>query len=89
MRWRSKKTKSNPRQKLGDAVESALTSLGITSERVEKWLGRPCRCRERKRKLNRLDEWVTNLFSSQDKDKAKADFDKLVDDGETSSPEVK
>lgn len=94
MRWRSRPTKSNKRQRLGDAVEYALSSLGITSERVEAWLGRPCGCRARKRKLNQLDDWVTKIFSSDDANKAKEEFDKMVDDGktstgDTSSPEVK
>lgn len=43
---------------LGDAVESALSSLGITKERVTEWLGRPCRCEERKIKLNQISIWA-------------------------------
>jgi hypothetical protein len=46
------------RFRLGDAVEKALTKVGITKERVETWLGHPCNCQERKEKLNRLSEWV-------------------------------
>ena len=46
---------------LGDLVESALTNVGITSEKVESWLGRPCGCSERKKKLNALGEWAKRI----------------------------
>ena len=49
---------------LGDVVESALSSIGITQDRVEEWLGRPCRCSERKKKLNRLSKWATTVLLS-------------------------
>lgn len=53
---------------LGDKVESALTSVGVTKDRVEKWLGRPCNCTERKRKLNNLGNWLNSFFSSGNTD---------------------
>ena len=43
---------------LGDQVEAALSKVGITTDRVSKWLGRPCRCPERKEKLNLLSIWA-------------------------------
>ena len=43
---------------LGDLVEKALTKVGITKERVEQWIGGPCGCEERKRKLNNLTAWA-------------------------------
>lgn len=43
---------------LGDKIESLLSSVGIRAERVSRWLGYPCGCEERKRKLNSLDAWV-------------------------------
>ena len=56
----------NPSQRgLGDAVESALTLVGITKDRVEKFLGRPCDCRERKEKLNRLSAWAKRIVSGE------------------------
>lgn len=51
-----------PRPGLGDAVESALTRIGISRERVEAWLGRPCGCAERKEKLNRLGRWAARVL---------------------------
>lgn len=51
------------RKGLGDHVESALTAVGITSERVEKWLGRPCGCKARKAKLNKLSDWVSSVVT--------------------------
>lgn len=49
-------------KQLGDRVEQALTLVGITSERVTKWLGRPCRCEERKRRLNQLSSWAIRIL---------------------------
>lgn len=43
---------------LGDRVERVLSKVGVTKERVSKWLGRPCGCAERKRKLNELHLWA-------------------------------
>lgn len=43
---------------LGDRVERVLSRVGVTKERVSKWLGRPCGCAERKRKLNELHLWA-------------------------------
>lgn len=50
---------------LGNIVESALKSVGVTPERVERWLGRPCGCRERKDKLNALGFWAKRVLSGQ------------------------
>lgn len=46
--------------RLGDRVESALSAVGVTKERVSRWLGAPCNCTERQRKLNALSAWVEN-----------------------------
>lgn len=47
---------------LGDRIEQALTILGITKERISKWVGKPCGCPERKEKLNRLGRWATRIL---------------------------
>lgn len=39
---------------LGDVIQRALETVGITQQRVERWLGNCC-CQERKEKLNQLD----------------------------------
>lgn len=41
-----------PRPGLGDHVASALSTVGITEERVSKALGRPCACKQRQQKMN-------------------------------------
>lgn len=43
--------------RLGDLVEGALSSVGITKERVAEWLG-ACGCVERRDKLNDLSDWA-------------------------------
>ena len=50
---------------LGDAIERALALIGVTSERIEHWLGRPCNCKERKEKLNRLGYWASRVLSGR------------------------
>jgi hypothetical protein len=47
---------------LGDKVEQALKTVGITEERVSRWLGRPCGCRGRKEKLNKLGNWMARVL---------------------------
>jgi hypothetical protein len=53
---------------LGDLVEQALTRAGITQERVEAWLGRPCHCEERKARLNALSSWAWRVLKGRDRD---------------------
>ena len=43
---------------LGDLVEEALGVVGITADRVSRWLNRPCGCEERKKRLNQLGSWA-------------------------------
>lgn len=51
---------------LGDAVASGLSVLGITEDAVSKWLGRPCGCKQRREKLNRLSRWVHAKMRGQE-----------------------
>jgi len=67
---------------LGDKVEQALSSVGITFERVEKWLGKPCGCKERKKKLNKLGAWVQRVLSG-DKNNAEKSLHDVM---ESSNP---
>lgn len=69
---------------LGDIVERALEKVGITPERVEKYLGRPCKCRARKRKLNELSAWALRVINGGEK--PEEEFDKIVGDGKVTLP---
>tara|TARA_R110000824_G_scaffold172434_1_gene350270 strand:+ start:8958 stop:9386 length:429 start_codon:yes stop_codon:yes gene_type:complete len=60
-----------PKRGLGDKVETALTSIGFTSELVEKWMGRPCNCSRRKNKLNQLSAWASRVVSGNSEDATK------------------
>lgn len=62
---------------VGDLVESALAGIGITKERVSRWLGRPCRCAERQAKLNRLGEWAKSVVGGAVHD-AKERLDQML-----------
>jgi len=57
-----------PPKGLGDAVESALTAVGITSARVEAWLGKKCNCKSRKEKLNKLSKWASRVLTVKAED---------------------
>ncbi len=46
---------------LGTRVAFALSSVGVTPERVEEWLGTPCNCRERQEKLDQLSRWACRV----------------------------
>jgi hypothetical protein len=64
---------------LGDKLEQALTFVGVTSDRVESWLGRPCNCNVRKEKLNKLGAWIHQaLFGKLDKDEAARQLTELT-----------
>jgi hypothetical protein len=49
---------NGPTAGLGDYVAAGLEKLGITKQRVSRLLGRPCKCRERQRRLNELGRVV-------------------------------
>lgn len=50
---------------LGDLLEEALRSIGVTTEVVEDWLGRPCGCKERQEKLNQLGYWAKRVMAGK------------------------
>lgn len=50
---------------LGDRVAEALDRIGITPDRVSRWVGAPCGCEERKAKLNALDLWARRVVSGR------------------------
>ena len=54
--------------KLGDVIEKALSAVGVTEERVTKALGRPCGCKERREKLNRLSLWAARVVTGRPED---------------------
>lgn len=72
------RTRQFSRKLLGDRIEDALTFVGITKERVEKWVGGPCGCSERQERLNRLDAWVRGMFSGQS-ERAKKELEHLLE----------
>lgn len=51
---------------LGDMVETALKSIGLTTEIAEKWLGAECGCKERQEKLNQLTWWARTAIRQGD-----------------------
>ncbi len=67
---------------LGDAVEAALKTVGITVERVERWLGKPCGCKERQDKLNLLGYWLRRMVQGRyngSREKATKDLNEVLE----------
>lgn len=50
---------------LGDSIEAALSLVGISSEKVEQWIGFPCGCLERKERLNQLGAWAKQALRTR------------------------
>lgn len=50
---------------LGDAVKQALDRVGITQERVERWIGKGCNCAARQARLNALHRWAQAVLSGR------------------------
>jgi hypothetical protein len=50
---------------LGDLIHEALSLAGVTPERVSRWLGRECACRERRERLNALSSWARRVMSGK------------------------
>lgn len=50
---------------LGDMMSQALSRVGLTPARVERWLGVPCGCKERQQKLNMLDTWSRRVLAGK------------------------
>ena len=47
---------------IGDQLERALKVIGVDSEKVSKWIGKPCGCEERRVKLNQIDAWARRVM---------------------------
>ncbi len=50
---------------LGDMIGRALAAVGVTPEWVEKLLGRPCGCQERREKLNAISSWARRILAGK------------------------
>lgn len=65
---------------LGDAIHEALTQVGITDDRVARWLGRECSgCQRRREKLNALGAWAARIVRGG-WDRAREKLDRLIED---------
>lgn len=66
------------RRGLGDLVETALKSVGITEEAVKQWIPN-CGCAKRKRWLNKLTDWANRALSgNMSNDEAVNDLERTV-----------
>ncbi len=55
---------------LGDLIESTLSAVGITPERVTKLIGKDCGCKQRKEWLNRVTLWAKQTKKIENKEDA-------------------
>lgn len=47
----------------GDVVSKALSTIGVTPERVSEWIGADCGCKERRQRLNELGDWSGKVIN--------------------------
>lgn len=47
---------------LGESIQRALELVGITEERVSRWVGGECGCKDRKERLDRLGVWAWRIL---------------------------
>ena len=64
---------------LGDRVAAVLAAAGITKERVSRMLGRPCKCKERQRRLNELGRKAAAAIRKATGQERTADGEELDD----------
>ena len=69
---------------LGDAVERALASVGVTKERVQRWLGE-CACDDRQQKLNALSIWAKRVLLGR-KEHAREHLSGIIGDETRTDP---
>jgi hypothetical protein len=56
----------------GDGIHAALEMVGVTEERVRKWLGHACQgCKERRDRLNALGWWARRVLTGKTADAVK------------------
>ena len=73
---------------LGGVISRVLGIVGITDDRVTRWLGAPCGCKRRRDKLNRASDIAWSYLRGKiDATQAREEFVKLVEGGET-KPQV-
>jgi len=68
-----------PQVELGDMVANTLKTFGITPDRVSKWIGKPCGCKKRQEKLNKLSRWAKSVFSGGKED-AVSQLDDMINE---------
>lgn len=64
---------------IGDHMATILSAVGITKARVSRLLGRPCKCKERQRRLNELGRKAAAAIRKATGQERTADGEKLDD----------
>jgi hypothetical protein len=52
----------------GTTIETALSRMGVNHERVSRWIGAECGCRERRDRLNSLSWWAQRVVEGKIRD---------------------
>lgn len=70
---------------LGDDAAAVLGSIGITPERVSKWMG-TCNCKDRQEKWNRLGQWLKRHTVGEDQEVLKQEILQAIGDDHDHNP---
>ena len=49
----------------GDCIALACEKVGLTTERISRWLGRECGCEDRRAKINAIHLWAKRVVSGK------------------------
>lgn len=63
---------------LGDDAAAVFAGLGITPERVSKWLG-TCNCKDRLEKWNRVGQWIKRHTVGESPDQLRDEIEQAID----------
>lgn len=63
---------------LGDVLKAALSSVGITEERVSRLVGGACGCGRRQQQLNALDNWLRRRLRGADTDEESRAYVEII-----------
>lgn len=69
----------------GDLLHEALATVGVTEERVSRWLGRDCGCDGRRQALNDLDAWARRVVAGK-VEYAREYLERILGESETEQP---
>ena len=64
--------------RLGDQIETGLSAIGVTKDRVSAWIGAPCGCAARQEKMNKLSASIQRFFTGAKKEEIASEIEAMT-----------